>query len=298
MRTTHARLLLAVPFAALVLAASATRSQDDVQVAATAVAGGVHMLEGRGGNVGVLVGEQGVLMIDDQFAPLAPKLQAAIDAITGSNVKPRFLVNTHHHGDHTGGNALFGLEATVIAHDNVRARLADAASSKPELLPGVPVVTYADSATVHFDGETVRLVHYANCHTDGDTVVTFEKARVVHMGDLFFNGRFPFVDLKSGGSTLGLERAVGEILAGLPDDAKVIPGHGALATKADLARYYGMLSESIAILRRAAAAGDDAKAVVAKKLLAKFDDFDGGFISAERYATTVLAELASLTERK
>lgn len=298
MNTPYARVLLALPFAALAVAAAPELLQDDVEIITTSVAGGVHLLEGRGGNIGVLVGADGVLMVDDQFAPLAPKLQAAIDALSRTNSKPRFLVNTHHHGDHTGGNAIFGADATVLAHDNVRVRLETAARAKPELTPGLPVVTYADSATVHFDGETVRLVHYEHCHTDGDTVVYFESANVVHMGDLFFNGRFPFVDLDSGGSTLGLERAVGAILAELPDDVKLIPGHGALATKAELARYHAMLSDTIAILSTAAANGDDAKSVLAKGLLAKYDDFGGGFISTERYATTVLAELSRATERR
>jgi cyclase len=294
------RIASSLPFVVLFLAAlPGSRGQlpkPDDPFQSIAVAGPVHLLlrEG-GGNVGVSVGPDGVLLVDDQFANLAPKLQAAIDALAGGPKAPRYLVNTHHHGDHTDANPIFGRSATVIAHDNVRKRLAQD-SNKPMAPEGLPAVTYGASASVHFNGEEIRLTHYAACHTDGDTVVHFTKSNVVHLGDLFFHRRFPFIDLKSGGSAVGLERSVGELVASLPPDAKLIPGHGPLATVADLRAYHAMLADSLAIVRQALGAGKTPAQIVGDKLLAKYDSLSWPFISTDKFTETLATELSAKPE--
>jgi glyoxylase-like metal-dependent hydrolase (beta-lactamase superfamily II) len=301
MRLRDRRLALALPFAFVFLGAAASAPRQDrsgVVVKTTAVAGSVHLLEGAGGNVGVSIGADGVLMIDDEFADLAPKLQAAIDAAAGKSSPPRYLLNTHFHGDHTGGNAIFGMSATVVAHDNVRKRLAAPKNGKPMESAGLPAVTYASSMSVHFNGEEVRLAHFDACHTDGDTVIHFVGSNVWHLGDLYFNGRFPFVDLGSGGSVVGLERAIGELLARIDAGAKIIPGHGPLAQRADLESYRAMLADSIALVKAGLAAGKSADEMVASKTLAKYESLAWQFISLEAFTKTVANDLSASTARK
>src|SRR5215510_6038567 len=210
-----------------------------VQIKATKVAGNVYMLEGSGGNIGVSVGPDGILIVDDQFAPLAEKIRAALKTLGEGKLK--FILNTHWHGDHTGGNVPLGRDAPIIAHDNVRKRLSTEqrleffkmtvpASPKEAL----PVITFDQSLSVHFNDEESRVIHFPHGHTDGDSIIFFTKSNVVHMGDDFFAGRFPFVDLDSGGSVHGLTKNVGEIIPKLAAGAKLIPGHGPNSTIDDL----------------------------------------------------------------
>ena len=187
------------------------RDMSKVEIKSQAVAGSIHMLVGSGGNIGVSVGPDGVLIVDDQFAPLAEKIEAALAALDKGALK--FVLNTHWHGDHTGGNAHFGRKGYIIAQDNVRKRLADKSDTPKEALP---VLTFENSMSVHFNGEEIRLIHLGPGHTDGDSIVYFTKSGVVHMGDLFFNGRFPFVDLGSGGDVAGLMRNIEAALKLLP----------------------------------------------------------------------------------
>jgi len=194
-------------------------NQQDVQVKTTLVAGNVYMLQGRGGNVGAIVGPDGILIIDDDYRELSQKLAAALKEL--GQERPKFIVNTHWHGDHTQGNEVFGKDSTIIAHYNVRKRMSQANILFGNTVPASPVqawpvITYEDSITIHFDGEDIKAVHYPNGHTDGDTVVFFPKANVVHLGDDFFVGRFPFVDLESGGSVQGLINNVGNLIAKIP----------------------------------------------------------------------------------
>ena len=254
------------------------RDFSKVEIKATAVAGNIHMLEGSGGNIGVSTGPDGVLIVDDQFAPLAEKIAAAIEKLDSGPIK--FVLNTHWHGDHTGGNGYFGKKASIVAHANVRKRLADKSDTPKEALP---VVTFGDSASVHFNGEEIRLIHLGPGHTDGDSIIHFTKSGVVHMGDLFFNERFPFVDLGSGGDVAGLLKNIEAALEKIPADAKIIPGHGALGTRADLEKYRDMLVETTGLVKKAIADGKSLADVKAAGLPEKYKTWGSGFINASRW---------------
>jgi cyclase len=296
MQSSTVRAALAAVCCALGLAAWSTARQNPAQaeVKATPVAGPVHFLEGAGGNIGVSSGADGVLIVDDQFAELAPKIQAALDKLAGAGKgAPRFVLNTHFHGDHTGSNAIFGRSALIVAHENVRKRLLTGGGGNPPMEPaGLPVITYADEngLSLHFNGEEVRLRHFPACHTDGDSVVWFSGSKVMHLGDLFFNGRFPFIDLDSGGSVAGLTRAVGTILAELPADVKIIPGHGPMATKADLERYHKLLVDTQALVKEALAAGDSVDAMVSNGLLKDYESWSWAFIDTKKFLETLVRE--------
>jgi glyoxylase-like metal-dependent hydrolase (beta-lactamase superfamily II) len=258
--------------------ALAQRDFGNVQIKATLVAGNIHMLEGSGGNIAVSTGPDGVLMVDDQFAPLAEKIAAAIEKLDQGPIK--FVLNTHWHGDHTGGNAYFGRKASIVAHANVRKRLADKSDTPKEALP---VVTFGDSASVHVNGEEIRLIHLGPGHTDGDCIIHFTKSGVFHLGDLFFNGRFPFVDLGSGGDVAGLLKIIETALEKIPADAKIIPGHGALASRADLEKYRDMLVDTTSLVKKAIADGKSVADVKAAGLPEKYKDWSSGFINTSRW---------------
>src|ERR1043165_1052276 len=233
----------------LLFVSSVVAQQTDyskVQIKVTKVAGNVYMLEGAGGNIGVSVGEDGILIVDDQFAPLADKIRASLKTL--GQGKLRFILNTHWHGDHTGGNVVFGPEAPIIAHDNVRKRLSTEQHSDffKETTPAspkeaLPVITFDQALSVHFNGEEIRAIHFPHGHTDGDSVIFFTTSNVVHLGDDFFAGSFPFVDLSSGGDVEGYARNVEAVLAKVPAGAKIIPGHGPLATIEDLKKFHQTL---------------------------------------------------------
>ena len=220
----------------------AQRNFDNVQIKTIPVAGNVSMLEGSGGNIGVSAGPDGILIIDDQFAGLAEKIRSALEDMKSGTLA--FVLNTHWHGDHTGGNPIFGREAPIIAHSNVRTRLRrawEAQGSPPEGKAGLPVLTFDQSMSLHFNGEEIKLTHFPPGHTDGDSIIYFTESNVLHIGDLFHNGRNPIVDLSSGGDVEGYKRNVGEIIKMFPDDVKIIPGHGPLATLAELKAFHQKL---------------------------------------------------------
>ncbi|MEE2785529.1 MAG: MBL fold metallo-hydrolase [Pseudomonadota bacterium] len=255
-----------------------------VEIKPTQVAGTVYMLEGAGGNVGLSIGEDGTLIVDDQFAQLGDKILKAIQALGGNN--PRLILNTHFHGDHTGSNPQFGRNGTIVAHDNVRVRLL---SNDDFPRSGLPLVTYDDDATVHFNNETISLIHLPSGHTDGDSVVWFKTSNVIHMGDHFFNGRFPFVDVGSGGSIDGYLANVHRVLKTIPDDIRVIPGHGVLATKTDLQHTMQITAESTKTVREKLKNGESAEAIAAE-LDKAYPGWGSGFISAARWVGIVQAD--------
>ena len=288
-------------FALIILVTASTAyAQEDyskVEIKASKVAGNVYMLEGRGGNIGVSVGSDGILIVDDQFAPLAEKIKAALKTLGEGKLK--FVLNTHWHSDHTGGNVVFGPEAPIIAHDNVRKRLSTeqrievfkttvAASPKEAL----PVITFGQSLSVHFNGEEIRVIHFPKGHTDGDSVIFFTGSNVVHMGDDFFAASFPFVDLGSGGSVQGLAQNIGEILGKLPAGVKLIPGHGPISTADDLKAYHRMLVETTDIVRKKMAAGKTLAEIKAEGLPEEWKSWGTGFIKTDAWIETIHTSLS------
>lgn len=270
---------------------------ESVKIEVVPVAGNVHMLVGAGGNIGISTGPDGVLMIDDQFAPLAPKIREAIAGIARDKPNVAFLLNTHYHGDHTGGNPEFGQEARIVAHTNVRKRVTTAQTIRGrafEALPaaGWPVITYDEGLSIHFNGEEVKVMHGPNGHTDGDSVVFFTGSKVIHMGDLFFNGKFPFIDLEHGGSVEGYAANVARVLEMAPADAKIIPGHGALATVADLRAFHQTLTETTDIVRKHMDAGKSLQQIQAAGLPAKYKSWGEGFIDTKTWIATIHASLS------
>ena len=285
--------------AALVLTAAPARAQGDdyskVEIKPAKVAGSVWMLVGAGGNIGVSSGPDGLLIVDDQFLPLADKIKAALKGISPDG-KLAFVVNTHWHGDHTGGNRVFGKEATIIAQSNVRKRLAikqEQPGRTTEASPkeALPVVTFEDGVTLWFNGEEIEVVHVPHGHTDGDSIIFFKGANVVHMGDQFFNGMFPFIDVASGGDVAGYVKNVADMLAKIPADAKVIPGHGALGTVADLKKFHAMLAATTDVVRGEIAKGMTLEEAKKAGLPDEWKSWAWGFITTERWVETLYTSL-------
>ena len=250
-----------------------------VEIKATHVAGAVHMLEGAGGNIGVSVGADGVLMVDDQFAPLAGRISAAIESLGGG--APAYVLNTHYHGDHTGGNPIFGATGVVVAHENVRVRLV-AGDMAPA---GLPVVTFDDRIRLYFNGDRIDVIHLPRGHTDGDSVVWFRNAGVIHMGDHLFHGRFPYVDVPSGGSVDGLLANLEAVLGMIPADTRVIPGHGPLAGVDALKESVSVIRESQAMVREAIANGTIE--ALERDGFGRWEEWGSGFINTERWISIV-----------
>lgn len=251
-----------------------------VQITRVAVTDNISMLQGSGGNIGLFIGEDGTFLIDDQFAPLTEKILAAIKEAGGDT--PKFLLNTHHHGDHTGGNENLGRAgALIVSQDNVRRRLGGDSRLGPAALP---VVTFGEDISFHINGDLVNAFHAPMAHTDGDVIVYFRDANVIHTGDLFFNGGFPFVDVSSGGSLTGLILAAEAMLEVANEDTRIIPGHGALAGRAELQKYHAMLQLSYRILEPYSDRGKSVEEVVAEKPLAHLEnEWGGGFMSGDRF---------------
>jgi glyoxylase-like metal-dependent hydrolase (beta-lactamase superfamily II) len=248
------------------------------------------MLTGAGGNIGVSAGPDGVLIVDDQFAPLAEKIRAALKGINSGKLK--FILNTHFHGDHTGGNKEFGPEAPIIAQTNVRKRLMTDQTRGGRTTPAEPkeawpVVTFDQSVSVHFNGEEIKAIHFPQGHTDGDSVIFFTGSNVVHMGDDFFAGRFPFVDIDSGGSVDGLTKNIGELLTQIPADAAIIPGHGPVSKLDDLKAYHRMLVETTGIVRKKVSAGKSLAEIKTEGLGEEWKVWGTGFINTDAWIETI-----------
>jgi len=250
--------------------------------------GGVYMLAGQGGNIGVCIGEDGVFLIDDQFAPLTPRILEEIRKISEKPV--RFVVNTHWHGDHTGGNENLGeTGAIIVAHANVRKRMSETQfmeafnrTVEPSPKGALPIVTFDQSVTFHWNGETIEVTHVQPAHTDGDSVVHFGNANVVHSGDVFFNGMYPYIDTGAGGNLVGMIRGVERILERCDAKTRIIPGHGPLATRADLDRYLQMLTTVRDRIEPMVSAGRSREQVIAAKPTADLDaDWGGGLMKSD-----------------
>ena len=284
--------------------AAAQLDPAEVTIEPFPVAPGLTMLVGRGGNLAVSTGRDGTLIVDDQFAPLHPKIAAAVAELAPGTVQR--VLNTHWHGDHTGGNAAFAAGgATIFAHDAVRARLASGQDNPalgrqipPAPAAALPTVTFDRNLTLHWNDETIRLEHVPSAHTDGDAIVWFTNANAVHLGDLYFNGSYPFVDVWSGGSSAGVLAALESVLARIDDQTKVIPGHGPLSNRAELVRAHAFLAEIRAGVAERVAAGATLAEILDAKLLASWDaTLGGGFLDATRFLSILYADLSGTAVR-
>ena len=263
-----------------------------IDVKGSKVNGNVYMLQADpgSGNIGASVGPDGILIVDDQFAPLADKIRAALKEAGGGPLK--FVLNTHWHFDHVGGNKVFGLEAPIIAHTNVRKRLTTDQTLMGRAFPAEPkeawpVITFDQSLSIHFNGEEIKVFHMFPGHTDGDSMVFFTGSKVVHMGDQYIANGFPFIDRESGGNVEGFVKNVETVLAQLPPDTKVIPGHGPLSTYDDLKTYHRMLVETTNSVRQRMAAGKSLDAIKAEGLSDEWKSFGAGFIKAEMWIEAI-----------
>lgn len=296
MRTVRA---IAVAAALPVMAAAQEQDFSKVEIKVARVAGNVYMLQGAGGNIGVSVGDDGIVIVDDQFAPLAPKIQAALQGISEKPV--RFVINTHYHFDHVGGNAFFQQRAPVIAHDNVRKRLASGGTAgnfgslkiemKPSASEALPVVTFDHEATVHLNGEDIRALHLPSGHTDGDVMVLFTGSNVVHMGDDFVTYGFPAVDLQAGGSVKGMIAALERAASELPADVKIIPGHGPISGLADVRKFAAVLKETMGVVEKALKAGKTLEQMQKERILEPWKGLANEFITADIFIETLYNEL-------
>jgi glyoxylase-like metal-dependent hydrolase (beta-lactamase superfamily II) len=293
----HARgSLKALGLLTLLLGANAASAQDasEVKIVRTDLGQGLYMLEGQGGNIGVSVGSDGVILIDDQFAPLTPKIEASIREVSDAPI--RFVLNTHWHFDHTGGNENLGKGgAVIVAHHNVRTRmeaggLMEAFNRQiPAAAPAaLPVVTFGDDLQLHLNGLRLEAYHVPAAHTDGDSFIFWPEANVLHAGDLYFNGFYPVIDWGSGGHIDGMIAASDRLLAMAKDDTTIIPGHGGLSNKRELQAFRDMLAEVSATMNALVAEGKNLDEIKAAKPTAKFDETWGkGFMQPEPWVEMV-----------
>jgi cyclase len=281
--------------------ASAQQEPDwsKVQIKVTKVSGNIYMLEGEGGNIAASVGEDGIVIVDDQFAPLADKIQAALKGLGITDKPVRFVINTHYHGDHAGGNVPFANSgSTVIAQDNVRKRLenggaaGNGGSIKMDVKPAtdkaaLPIITFEHDVTVHLNGEDIRALHFPSGHTDGDSIIFFPKNNVVHMGDDFVRYGFPFIDVASGGSVQGMISAMEKATAQLPADVKVIPGHGQLSNLDDVRAFTKMLKETSAVVEQALKQHKTLEQMKQAKILDPWQKWSGDFVKTDAFIETL-----------
>ena len=300
----------AAAFCACLLTTGLAVAQDQdfrkVEIKVTKVSGNVYMLEGAGGNIGASVGDDGIVVVDDEYAPLADKIQAALKGVTDKPV--RFIINTHFHGDHTGGNAYFQKQAPVIAHDNVRKRLEEGGKAgnlgsismerKPAAKEALPIITFDHDVTVHLNGEDIRALHFPSGHTDGDSIIFFPKSNVVHMGDDFVRYGFPFIDLGSGGSVDGMIAAMQEVIPKLPPDVKVIPGHGQISNLDEVREYVKMLIETRAAVGKGVEQGKTLDQLKQEKVLDAWKKWNGDFVTTDAFTETLYNDLTGKKDSK
>jgi cyclase len=292
-------ILLAACLLAAILSTAQNQDFSKVQMKVTKVSGNVYMLEGSGGNIGASVGDDGIVIVDDQYAPLADKIQAALKGITDKPV--RFIINTHYHPDHTGGNAYFQKQAPIIAQDNVRKRLESGGGlgnggsvhreDPPAPHEALPIITFDHDITVHLNGEDIRALYFPAGHTDGDSIIFFPHSNVVHMGDDFVTYGFPFIDIEGGGSINGMIDGVAQVVSQLPPDVKVIPGHGPLSTLDDVRAYLTMLRETRDAVQKALKEGKTLDQMKQAKLLDPWKKYSGEFVNQDVFLETLYNSL-------
>lgn len=295
--------------ATFVFSACLSFAQDQdfskVQIKVSKVSGNIYMLEGEGGNIAASVGDDGIVIVDDEYAPLADKIAAALKNLGITDKPVRFVINTHYHGDHTGGNVPFATSgSTIIAQDNVRKRLENGTTSGiggprdkshgPSPKAALPIITFDEDVTVHLNGEDIRALHFPAGHTDGDAVIFFPKANVVHMGDDYVRYGYPFIDVASGGSIQGMIAACEKVAATMPSDVKVIPGHGALSNLTEMREYTQMLKDTTAAVQAAMKAGKSVQQMQQEKILAPWDKkYSGDFINGDAFILTIYNSLTN-----
>ena len=290
-RITMIRRSLVGTMLILVSGALPLAQQSEITFESIELSEGLYMLQGQGGfaggNLGLLTGSDGVILIDDALEPLAEKVINAVETHTEATVD--FVINTHVHGDHVGGNAaLHKTGATIISHDNIRHRMVADDAERDAL----PEVTFSDAVTFHLNGHTAYVFHVPHAHTDGDAAIHFPEVNVIHSGDILFNGLFPFIDLDSGGSVAGYIAAQEKILSMSDADTKIISGHGPLASKADLQSAHDMLVDALSRLKKLVDAGESEADILAENPLASYhDDWNWGFITTERMTRTLYRSL-------
>jgi glyoxylase-like metal-dependent hydrolase (beta-lactamase superfamily II) len=298
-------MVLALAAAAMLLSRAVSAQGQDfskVEIKVSKVSGNIYMLVGAGGNIAASVGEDGIVIVDDQFAPLADKIQAALKNLGITDKPVRFVINTHYHGDHTGGNVPFNnAGSTLIAQDNVRKRLESGGTAgnggsikmenKPAEKAALPIITFEHDVTVHLNGEDIRALHFPAGHTDGDSIIFFPKNNVVHMGDDFVRYGFPFIDVASGGSVQGMIDAMEKATAKLPADVRVIPGHGALSNLDDVRAFTKMLKETSAMVQKALNEKKTLEQMKKEKILAPWEKFSGDFVNTDAFIETLYNSL-------
>jgi cyclase len=275
-----------------------------VEIKVSKISGNIYMLQGAGGNIAASLGDDGILIVDTEYSPLADKIQAALKSIGITDKPVRFVIDTHYHSDHSDGNAAWGARgATIIANENLRKRLEDGSAigngpggsinikqpAQPKV--ALPIITFDDRLELYLNGEQIRVLHFPAAHTDGDSVIFFAKNHVLHMGDEFVRYGFPFIDLNGGGSVQGMIAACDKVLALFPSDTKVIPGHGELATMGDLREYSQMLKDTTAAVQKALDAHKTLAQMKQDKILEPWQKYSGAFVSTDAFIDTIYNSL-------
>jgi cyclase len=267
-----------------------------IKISSKQVSKNTYLLTGAGGNIAVNAGSDGIILVDSQFSPLSKRIKSQIRKIKKGPIK--FLINTHYHGDHTGGNAIFGKKSIIVAHENVRKRLSkDQFSSffkkttKKQVRSGMPVVTFTENMKLHYNDEEIEMIHFANGHTDGDAIILFHGSKVAHLGDHFFSGKFPYVDLDGGGNVVQYHKNVVEILKRVPKDYQIIPGHGPLSTYKDLVLFEEMISDSIERVKDEKSIGTTPTKINLTNIIIKYKNFEKGFINEKAWIKLIVDSL-------
>jgi cyclase len=303
MRKLLSPVLLLLPFIAF---AQTPQDFSKVEIKVSKVSGSIYMLQGAGGNIAASLGDDGVIIVDTEYAPLADKIAAALKGIGITDKPVRFVIDTHYHDDHSNGNPAWGARgATIIANENLRMRL-EAGSSigngpggavhleQPAMAKGgLPMITFSDELRLYLNDEEIRVTHFPAAHTDGDGVVYFTKNRVVHMGDEFVRYGFPFVDVNGGGSVQGMIAACEKVAAMVPADTKVIPGHGELASVDDLRAYTKMMKDTMGVVQKAMARGETLSQMKSEKVLDPWQKYSGTFVNTDAWIETIYNSLGA-----